>query len=126
MAYKRILLIDDDSDDQEIFTCALETAYSAIECIVMSSAKEALQELADGNIQTDLIFLDLNMPIMSGQQFLVEFRKEEAMKHIPVYILSTSSDGNTIRLTKELGADGFITKPETFAGLITVLKSVIT
>lgn len=125
MLYKHILLIDDDCDDQEIFLCALEMVSDAVTCTTLTSAKEALQQLLKGCIEADVIFLDLNMPIMSGQQFLVEFQKEDSLKQIPVFVLSTSSDVATIQHTKALGASEFITKPETLYGLVTVLKSVI-
>lgn len=125
MLYNHILLIDDDCDDQEIFLCALEMVSDAVQCTTLSSAKQALQQLVEGDMQVDVIFLDLNMPGMSGQQFLVEFQKEHSVKHIPVFVLSTSSDVATIQHTKTLGASEFITKPETLYGLVDVLKSVI-
>lgn len=125
MLYTHILLIDDDGDDQEIFLCALEMVSAAVKCTAFSSAKEALQQLAEGSIQADVIFLDLNMPGMSGQQFLAEFQKVCSLRHIPVFVLSTSSDVATIQYTKELGASEFITKPESLYGLVAVLKSVI-
>lgn len=105
--------------------CALEEACDAVACTALNNAKEALQKLMEGSLEVDVIFLDLNMPIMTGQQFLAELRKEQSLKHMPVFVLSTSSDLSTIQHTKELGASEFITKPDTFDGLIKVLKSVI-
>jgi CheY-like chemotaxis protein len=125
MAFKNILLIDDDADDHEIFLDALIEVSEAISCSARSDAREALDLLIDGATQPDLIFLDLNMPIMSGQQFLTEIKTIDTLRDIPVIILSTSAHQPTIELVKELGAVAFITKPDTFNELTSVLKSLI-
>ena len=125
MDYKKILLIDDDEDDQEIFLTALAKVTSSVACTPISDASIALQKLADGQIAPDVIFLDLNMPIMNGQQFLVEIKKRPGLEAIPVVIFSTSSHPATIQLTKTLGAMGFITKPDKFDDLITILRSFL-
>ncbi len=119
------MLIDDDVDDQEIFLAAMDKVSAAVNCITHSDPIRALRELIDRVISPDLIFLDLNMPTMSGQEFLIEVKKKETLKDIPVIILSTSSHSATIQLTKQLGARDFITKPDKFDGLISVLKSII-
>jgi len=126
MAYRQVLLIDDDVDDQEIFFAALQKAGLPINCVAESDAREALQKLVSKDIVTDLIFLDLNMPVMSGQQFLTSIKKVASLVEIPVIIFSTSSHAPTISLTKELGAKDFITKPNNFEGLVQVLKSFFT
>lgn len=125
MSYRNILLIDDDTDDQEIFLSAMEIAVDSVNCIALGNARHALQELTERRITADLIFLDLNMPVMTGQQFLAEFKKLDIFKDIPVIILSTSSNASTILETKELGAKDFITKPQSFSEFITTLKSII-
>jgi len=125
MLHRRILLIDDDHDDQEIFLTALEHITNEVVCTTIDSARDALHQLSTGNISTDLIFLDLNMPIMNGQQFLIEIKKSAALRHIPVIIFSTSSHAQTIRETKELGAKDFVTKPDKFDELKRLLQSLI-
>ncbi|NIJ54336.1 response regulator [Dyadobacter arcticus] len=126
MLYQNVLLIDDDEDDQEIFLNALEKATHSVNCLAFDSAGEALNKLLRKEIRTDVIFLDLNMPLMNGQQFLSEIKRKELLRDIPVIILSTSSNVNVIELTKKLGAMDFITKPDRFEDLITVLKSIFT
>jgi len=120
-----ILLVDDDEDDQEIFSSALEQlSYTGIFQPV-SSAMDALELLKHTPSLPDLIFLDLNMPIMNGQQFLAEVKRTKDIQHIPVIIFSTSSNPKTIQQTKELGAYDFITKPDKFEELVNKLKTVI-
>jgi CheY-like chemotaxis protein len=123
--YKNILIIDDDDDDQEIFISAVEKLSNGIQCIALCSAVEALEKLESEEIKPDLIFLDLNMPLMSGQQFLVEIKKSAKLSKIPVIIFSTSSHPQTIALTKELGALDFITKPSKISGLIAILSRLL-
>lgn len=125
MSYRNIMLIDDDVDDQEIFLTALETVSGSVKCIAISNAVDALQKLSAKQVVTELIFLDLNMPRMNGQQFLLEIKKNDDLKDIPIIILSTSSHPATIELTKELGAKDFITKPDKFDELTDILRSII-
>ncbi|MES1160042.1 MAG: response regulator [Bacteroidota bacterium] len=126
MQYSRVLLIDDDEDDQELFLMAIKEIASTVECTALSSAQTALTQLETHALTTDLIFLDLNMPIMTGQQFLSELKKKEALSKIPVIILSTSSNTATINETKELGAKKFITKPSNYKELKSVLYGILT
>ena|SRR4029079_9606048 len=125
MLYRNILLIDDDEDDQEIFRTALENVNLDVSCTSLNNASEALDKLRSNQLQPDLIFLDLNMPVMNGQQFLMEIKNDDELNDIPVVILSTSSHRTTIELTKELGAMDFYSKPDKFEDLIGILKSVL-
>lgn len=125
MRYRNILLIDDDEDDQEIFLAALNDVSNAVQCLAMDKASEALHKLSSKSLTPDLIFLDLNMPFMSGQQFLTEIKKDEGLKNIPVIIFSTSASARTAQETKDLGAYDFITKPDNFEELKNVIKSYL-
>ena len=125
MDYQDILLIDDDDDDQEIFIAALKKLPCSIKCTALSNAKEALEKLNGKALHPQLIFLDLNMPVMNGQQFLFEIKKDDVLKTIPVIIISTSSHPATIKLTKEMGAHEFITKPNRFDELVAILQTIL-
>ncbi len=122
MIYNSILLIDDDEDDQNFFLKAMGRINSEVKCEVQSDATIALERLENKEIVPELIFLDLNMPIMNGQQFLEEIKKRTHIKDIPIIICSTSNNSSTILLTKELGAYDFITKPDKIDSLVYLLK----
>jgi CheY-like chemotaxis protein len=124
MSFQNVLLIDDDEEDAEIF-CAAAKEVSAITCTVFHSATEALAKLSSKSVCPDVIFLDLNMPIMSGQKFLQEIKAKPDLKEIPIIIFSTSSQPSTIQQTKELGAKDFITKPERFDDLVNILTRIL-
>jgi len=125
MLYQNILLIDDDEDDQEIFLTALECTGKPVHCTVLDSARKALSQIGKGEVETDLIFLDLNMPLMNGQQFLAEIKKDERLREIPVVILSTSSNAATVEQVRQLGARHFFTKPGRFEDLVAILERVL-
>jgi DNA-binding NtrC family response regulator len=125
MQYSRVLLIDDDEDDHELFLLAMKEIAGSIQCTALSSALIALRQLESRALTADVIFLDLNMPLMNGQQFLSELNKRKELNQIPVIILSTASNIETINETKALGAVNFITKPSNFKELKIVLFKVL-
>ncbi|MGI8893221.1 MAG: response regulator [Bacteroidia bacterium] len=125
MAYKNILLVDDDDDDQEIFLAALGEIDKSIKCTIAGNGREALEMLNNGLVNPDIILLDLNMPVMNGQQFLLEINQDKKHKGIPVIILSTTSHNATIELVMDMGAQQFFSKPDSFEGLISILKSIL-
>ncbi len=125
MQYKNILLIDDDDASHEIFISAVSEISDSANCLALSSALEALEKLSAKNILPDVIFVDLNMPVMTGLQFLTEIKKNTELKSIPVIVFSTTTHPATIMLAKEFGAHDFITKPVNFADLVNILTPLI-
>lgn len=109
------LLVDDDTDDQEILMSVLKEFIPDALCITATDGEEALTILRDRNIKPSIIFADLNMPRMNGKQFLKECRQLEICKKIPVIILTTTSDRKSIEETMRLGATDYITKPDRFS-----------
>ncbi|QOG00660.1 response regulator [Flavobacterium sp. MDT1-60] len=121
VTYSNILQIDDDSDDCELFMEALE-AVSAANYTAIYDPVEALRKLMQKEINPDVIFLDLNMPIMSGLEFLTEIKKEKELKEIPIIVFSTSQLDDIIREAKLYGAHDFISKPNNFNDLKRILS----
>lgn len=118
-------LIDDDVDDQEIFMTVLEEVQPDIRCITAANGQEAIDKIRHQRLKPDLIFLDLNMPLMNGQQFLQACSAHDTCKEIPVIILTTSSDRRTIDETLQLGAKDYITKPDKFSEWGVVIREKI-
>jgi CheY-like chemotaxis protein len=118
-------LVDDDTDDQEIFLKVMRNIDPAIRNMTAVNGVDALKKLNATKENPDLIFLDLNMPLMNGKEFLQALYKLRKFSTIPVVILSTTSDTGTIAETLELGAKHFITKPDTFSDWETALKIVL-
>lgn len=122
---KRFLLIDDDSDDRELFSEALSLVEPAIICDQATDAEEGLTRLKTAQEAPDLIFLDINLPVMDGWQFLSRLKTESSLRHIPVIMYSTSSNVRDKKTAFELGALCFVTKPDAFRLLKGMLNVVV-
>src|SRR5258707_14284153 len=102
---KKIIVIDDDPDERFFFSEALKNSAIAFNCSFYEDAVKALHILQSDNIETpDFIFVDLNMPKMSGMEFLTALRKLRRYSHVPVIVCSTSGFKKDIDDTIELGA----------------------
>lgn len=121
MGYKTIFHIDDDDDDIDFFATAVNQLSAAVSYFSFTNAGEALQKLLTGETPPDVIFLDLNMPVINGQEFLLRLKTIESLQDIPVIILSSSSDPYTIEQLKTQGAIDFLTKPSGIKELINLL-----
>lgn len=123
---RTFFIVDDDSDDQELFIEAVSEVDKDIHCVSASDCEEALALLRDGKMDLpDMIFLDLNMPRLNGKQCLAELKKEIALRDIPVIIYSTSSEKRDMEETQRLGAAYFLTKPNKFEELCQALSYVV-
>lgn len=125
MGYKTIFHIDDDMDDIDFFGSAIYQLSKAVSCISFTDPAAALQELISGALLPDVIFLDLNMPVISGQEFLRQLKTSKLLQGIPVIILSTSSDLHAIDRLKADGALDFLTKPSDLKDLENLLRPFI-
>jgi CheY-like chemotaxis protein len=109
------LLADDDRDDAELFAEALSALDPPVEFRHVDDGKAVFDFLSNGkNRRPDLIFLDLNMPQMSGWQCLAKLKNDIYFQSIPVIMYSTSSHPRDKEIAADLGAVGFITKPSDF------------
>ena len=109
----RILLADDDKEDQLILTDSFsEIGRDNIIQFVDDGEKllEYLENVAKDDLPS-LIVLDLNMPRMSGTETLVALKANELYKNIPVIIFSTSVNDFEMNKCLETGAEAYITKP---------------
>jgi CheY-like chemotaxis protein len=123
---RRILLIDDDSDDRTLFREALEMVAPSITCDCAADSKEAFLSLQSGkNGLPAVIFLDINLPVISGWQCLSMLKNDQTLRHIPVIIYSTSSHERDKKIAKEFGALTFFTKPHNFEVLKKQLAIII-
>jgi CheY-like chemotaxis protein len=70
----------------------------------------------------DMVLLDLNMPKKDGYAALEEIKAHLEIRRIPIVVLTTSNVQEDINLSYERGASSFITKPETYQGLVEAMK----
>lgn len=96
--------------------------------IIFHNGKEALDQLKalieSGGRLPEIIFLDLNMPVMDGWEFLDEFTLIPTKKQILIYIVTSSIDPADIARTKEYEKiSGYIVKPVTMDNLREILQA---
>jgi CheY-like chemotaxis protein len=120
---KSILLVEDDRDDSELFLEALEEAKLPIKVVHVLNGCEALEVLKRTDRPPDLIFLDINMPIMDGWQCLKKLKEDYSS--IPVFMYSTSLRPEDASRAYELGATKFFTKPDSFNALKEMIKKAL-
>jgi CheY-like chemotaxis protein len=120
-----ILYIDDDSDDLEIFQEAIKDISDSINFIPVTSAISALKLLRRQKELPSLIFVDINMPVMNGKEFLRNLKGSAKFRNIPVIMYSTSGLQKEKDECRLLGARDFISKTGTYPELVNKLKSVI-
>jgi len=108
-----ILLIEDDELDVISVQRSFKKLDSAYELHTAYNGEEAIAMLTSGkpNLTPDVILLDLNMPKMNGIEFLRFLRKDNSLKNIKVFIMTTSSDSNDRAAAEEMGISGYIIKP---------------
>ena len=87
-----------------------------------ASAAEAVQLAQE--LLPDLILLDLNMPGKDGREILREIKADNRFHHIPTIVFTTSSSVRDKQMVYDLGANCFITKPDTFNKLIEMTTSI--
>jgi iron complex outermembrane receptor protein len=120
-----VFLIDDDIDDQDIFSIAANKTGQSARCVFANDGIQALEKISgDKSFIPDFIFIDMNMPKMNGKQCLGEIKKIERLKHVPVYMYSTSADESTVKENIELGATDFIIKPSDVHSLTNILNGI--
>jgi iron complex outermembrane recepter protein len=121
-----VFLIDDDADDQEIFEIAMKKYDDNIECVFANNGPEALGKLlSDSEFVPDYIFLDINMPLMNGEECLEEIKKIDRLINVPVYMYSTSAYTHQQQEYKSLGVADYIVKPSTVNDLTAILSDIV-
>ena len=127
-----ILLADDDADDRMLAKEALDESRVANELRFVEDGEQLIDYLyhrgpfADpqSSPRPGLILLDLNMPRKDGREALKDIKSDPSLRHIPIVVLTTSKAEEDIYRTYDLGVNSFITKPVTFDGLVTVMRTL--
>ncbi|MBW8242717.1 response regulator [Muricauda oceani] len=121
----RIFLVDDDKEDQEFFRDALSEINEAVLLSIFNSGDELLRALRQKDSKPDMIYLDLHMPILDGEECLDILRKNTDLKSVPIVIYSTELDMDRIAQLFFKGANRYIRKPDSFDSLVASIKATI-
>lgn len=121
-----VLYADDDMDDKNWLREACLALDSSLDIQFVNNGNEVIRYL-ESSTESDLpalIVLDLNMPELDGKQTLQKIKKNQQFKHIPVVIVTTSSNRLDKEVCQRLGADLYMTKPDTHLDWQHVIRSL--
>jgi CheY-like chemotaxis protein len=119
---KKLFLVDDDQDDIDLFAEAMQCIDKSIELSTAINGEDALKKLA--RTETEIIFLDINMPKMDGWDCLMNIRRNDRLKDTPVIMFSTSSTCVSVTKAIRSGAAGYLEKPNSYVKLRDFLEEL--
>jgi len=104
-----ILIVDDEPDIVNLTDKFLKLGnFNTITC---NNGRDAIDIVEEKSDEIALILLDIMMPGTSGYSVLKEIKENEKFKHIQVILFTVKSFNEDIQKGKQLGADGYLTKP---------------
>jgi len=125
MNQRSILLVEDNADDVELTLRAMKSQGITEKILVARDGVEAIALLqAACSKLPSLILLDLNLPRMDGFEVLRRIRADERTHHLPVVILSTSTEERDVQSGYNLGANSYIHKPVDYGAFSDVVRQL--
>lgn len=123
MAYT-FLVIDDSSVVRKVMRKTLGLTGLPINQIQEAeNGLQAIECLRESWV--DLVFLDINMPVMNGMEFMETIRADESLKDLPVVVVSTEGSQERIDRLNQLDIKAYLRKPMTPEGLVEVVNRVL-
>lgn len=111
---KLVWVIDDIEEVRAAFSMMLKIIGYEVESF--SDARSPARALMDGK-QPDILFVDINIPEVSGIELLKFIRQRDIWKQLPILMVTSESDETMVEEAIRLGADGYVFKPVNFEEL---------
>ena len=121
-----ILLVEDNAADAKLTTIALQEANVSNKIVLLRDGNEALEYIF-GSIEDrvpKVIFLDLKMPKVNGNEVLAKLKQDERTRKIPVVMFTSSQEPRDIKECFDLGANSYLVKPVDYDDFSKVVKSM--
>lgn len=128
------LFIDNDLEDIELYKEAIEylnaSTYIAVRdkriiCLTLTNCSNVIDFVRNLPVKPDIIFLDINMPGVSGKECLKILKSHSETSSIPVVMLSTTCPMAEAYEYKNIGALECIQKPNSFINLVKIFSKFI-
>ena len=119
-----VWVVDDDEDDQLFIRLAFSALPREVRIQALTDGDQLLPLLTDCVELPRLILLDINMNRQNGFETLVQLRNTPMFAHLPVVMLTTSSEVSDYQRSLALGANQCLTKPPGYAQLISLIQSL--
>ena len=109
---KKVILIDDDPDELELMRHAIDQYYGPTDCSTYLDPEEALKAvLSNISAPPDVVFIDINMPKLTGDMCLQILRNEASLDSVVIALVSTSMEPHNEEFFLRMGADFAYKKP---------------
>lgn len=124
---KFVLYADDDVDDKDWVSEACRAVDCSLNMVFVENGRQVMDYLTEQKTQQlpALIVLDLNMPELDGRQTLQKLKSYPEYQHIPVAIVTTSTNRIDREVCQRLGASVFLTKPDTHQAWQDIIKQLL-
>jgi CheY-like chemotaxis protein len=124
-----VLLVEDNQGDIELIRLAFKEGDLPCDLSVVHDGQEGVDYLYkrgafENAAVPDIILVDLNMPRMGGKQFLQVIKNDDALKSIPVIMLTSSEDPAEILECYKLHANCYILKPSSMMSLFDLVRQL--
>lgn len=122
-----IVFVEDDIDDQELFSEALEQLKISNKIRFFGNGQEALTYLLTTSEHPFIIFCDINMPLLNGIELRDEMNNDEYLKekNIPFIFFTTAANKQVVQEAYYTSVQGFFQKPQSFPEIKSILQEVI-
>lgn len=131
IASKKLLLVEDDPNDVELALTALKEHNLANEVDVVRDGSEALDYLFCRGPFADrrpgdpaVVLIDLKMPKIDGLEVLRQIRADPELRMMPVVILTSSLEENSLIQSYGLGENAYVVKPVDFHAIVDAVKKL--
>ncbi len=122
MAKRRILIVEDSPTMRQLLVFALSRLRD-VEIVQAQDGMDGLRKVSGEAF--DLALIDINMPIMDGLKLISLMRCEDALKDIPIVVITTEGAQEDRDRALQLGADEYLTKPIQTNRVLAVAKSLL-
>lgn len=126
-----ILLVEDSPRDLELTLAALEKCQLANEIVITRDGAEALDYLSSAGAYQNrqagdpaVVLLDLKLPKMDGLDVLERVKRDDALRHIPIVMLTSSREEQDLVRSYELGVNAFVVKPVEFTEFFKAIQDL--
>ena len=127
---KTILLVEDNPDDVELTVRAFDEARLGNVVVVARDGAEALARLLGPHPDgvppplPEVVLLDLKLPKIDGLEVLRRLRADARTRHLPIVVLTSSSEQQDLVTSYDLGANSFVQKPVSFVEFLDAARQL--
>ena len=121
----KVLMVDDDTIEIMKLSRTVSSMNLDHQITDANNGEQALNILEQKDELPDIILLDLNMPKINGIELLTILKAKESLMHIPIIIVTTSSNNKDLLHCYKLGIAGYIIKPLKYKDYVNKIKKVL-